>query len=307
MRAHNISKLSQAIKSDIHCIRNNNQKIMRDMNFVRSCLTALEEGVGTLHQNQTRQQFDQILEWISSTNFPAQQSDLIARRQEGTGEWFLTSTEFTKWFQTPRDTLYCPGIPGAGKTMIAAITIDRLVKYIQSEAIGVAYIYCDYKAQADQTVTSLLASILKQLVCARLSIAEPVLYMYEHHSRQNTRPSLEEIFNTLQSIIRNYSTVYLILDALDECSYQDGTRGWLLAKFHELQKDVDLRIMVTSRFIHDLGKEFKSAARLEIRANDSDVRRFIEGQIDRLPNCVKRDKVLQEFVKDRIVEAVDGM
>ncbi len=207
---------------------------MRDMNFVRSCLPALEEGVGILHQNHTRQQFDQILEWISSTNFPAQQSDFIARRQEGTGEWFLTSTEFTKWFQTLRDTLYCPGIPGS-------------------------------------------------------------------------RPSLEEIFTTLQSIIRNYSSVYLILDALDECSYQDGTRGWLLAKFHELQKDVDLRIMVTSRFIHDMGKEFKSAARLEIRANDSDVRRFIEGQIDRLPNCVKRDEVLQEFVKDRIVEAVDGM
>jgi len=307
MDAHNISKLSQAIQGYVHCIYINNQTIMNDIHFVRNCIPAIEEGVNAFHQYRNHQRYDQIMEWISSTNFPAQQSDLIDRSQKGTGEWFLQSTEFSKWLRTPRDTLYCPGIPGAGKTMIAAITVNHLVKYVQSEVIGVTYIFCNYKTQVDQTVTNLLATILKQLVCTRSSVAEPALHLYEHHSRRNTRPSLEEIFTILQSVIRNYSTVYLILDALDECSYQDGIHSWLLVKFRELQKEADLRIMVTSRFLHDIEKEFKSTTRLEIRANDIDVRRFIEGQIYRLPNCVQRDEALQDFVKEKIVEAVDGM
>jgi len=307
MGTHNISKLSQAIKSYVHSIHNDNQTIRNDISFVRNRIPALEDGVDALQQNQNHRRHDQIMEWISSTNFPAQQSDLMARRQEGTGQWFLKSPEFAKWLRTPRDTLYCPGIPGAGKTMIAAITIDFLTRNVQSEVIGVAYIYCNYKAQADQTVSNLLAAILKQLVCARPSIVEPVSCLYEHHALRNTRPSLEEIFSTLQSIVRNYSSVYVILDALDECSYQDSTSSRLLAKFYDLQKEADLRIMVTSRFIHDVEKKFKSMARLEVRAHDTDVKQFVEGQIYRLPNCVQRDKVLRDFVQDKIVEAVDGM
>ena len=46
---------------------------------------------------------------------------------------------------------------------------------------------------------------------------------------------------------------------------------------------------------------------LEVRANDSDVKRFVAGQIYRLPRCVQRDDELQDAVKDGISTAVDGM
>ena len=290
-------------------IHSDNQTIKNDISFVRNRMPALEDGVDALQQNQHHRKHDEMMEWISSTNFPAQQSDLIGRIQEGTGQWFLKSPEFAKWLRTPIDSLYCPGIPGAGKTMIAAIAIDYLSKNVQSEAIGVAFVYCNYKAQADQTVASLLAAILKQLAIVRgqPSTPEPVSSLYENHARRNTKPSLEEIFSALRSVVRNYSSVYLVLDALDECSYQDGTRSRLLTKFHDLQREADLRIMITSRFTHDVEKKFKFTTRLEVRANDMDVKRFVEGQIYRLPSCVQRDKALQNFVQDKIVQAADGM
>ena len=46
--------------------------------------------------------------------------------------------------------------------MIAAIAIDHLLKAAQSDAVGVAYVYCNYKAE-EQDCASLLAAILKQL------------------------------------------------------------------------------------------------------------------------------------------------
>lgn len=41
------------------------------------------------------------------------------------------------------------GIPGAGKTMVAAITVDYLLNLVQNSLYGVAFVYCNYKAQAD--------------------------------------------------------------------------------------------------------------------------------------------------------------
>src|SRR5262245_58071509 len=89
--------------------------------------------VHTIQQSQDRQKHHTIPEWISATDLPAQQSDLIARKEEATGQWFLESPEFANWLREPGSTLFCPGIPGAGKTMLAAITIDHLLKTGVSE------------------------------------------------------------------------------------------------------------------------------------------------------------------------------
>ncbi|KAF1817634.1 hypothetical protein P152DRAFT_510823 [Eremomyces bilateralis CBS 781.70] len=65
--------------------------------------------------------------------------------------------------------------------------------------------------------------------------------------------------------------------------------------------------MLTSRFIPEVTQRFRSSPTLEVRASDSDVRRFIEGRIPRLPKCIRRDEELQHLVQDKIAEAVDGM
>jgi hypothetical protein len=46
---------------------------------------------------------------------------------------------------------------------------------------------------------------------------------------------------------------------------------------------------------------------LEVRASEEDVRRFVAGQLTRLPNCVQRDEELKHAIQDKIIEAVDGM
>jgi hypothetical protein len=248
-----------------------------------------------------------IMDWISSTDFQTQQGDTIARRQEGTGLWFVSSPEFANWLHESKQTLFCPGIPGAGKTMMAAITVDHLLNTVQSDAIGVSYIYCNYKAQADQNTTTLLAAILKQLVRNQPSIADPVTRLYDLHATCNTRPSLDEIFSALQSVLAIYSTVYVVIDALDECPDRDGTRSQLLAKLRDLQQRIDLHLMATSRLIPDIVREFTGMPMLEVRASNADVQQFVAGQIYRLPKCIQRDDKLQGAVLDKIVEAVDGM
>ncbi|KAF1963967.1 ankyrin, partial [Bimuria novae-zelandiae CBS 107.79] len=270
--------------------------IKNDTNYVRT----------KVQQYQGDARHGKMVEWISSTDYPAQQSDIIGRRQEGTGQWFLDAPEVAIWLGEPKGTLFCPGIPGAGKTMVAAIAIDHLLTSVQSSSVGVAYVYCSYK-QEKQDTSSMLAAIIKQLVQGRPSTAEPVEQLHKRHANQGTKPSLEEIFSTLKEVLTKYSTVYVVVDALDEYQNSDGSRHQFLARLRALQAGQDVRLLATSRFIPEIEDAFKEAARLEVRANDNDVRRFVAGQIYRLPKCIQRNVVLREMVQDKIVQAVDGM
>jgi Cdc6-like AAA superfamily ATPase len=247
------------------------------------------------------------MKWLSPTDFPAQQHDIITRRQEGTGQWFLESAEFKRWLQGSDKTLFCSGIPGAGKTMMAAIAVDYLSRTERCDNIGVAYLFCNYNAQADQSAPSLFAALLKQLVLSRPDIAAPVTHIYDHHLKQGSRPSLDDIFGALQSVCSNHATVYIVVDALDECSDKDGARGRLIDKLRELQARTDVRLMCTSRFIPEIMQKFCSDTRLDVRASEEDARRFIVDQMPRLPNCIQRDDKLKRDVENKIVEAVDGM
>lgn len=47
------------------------------------------------------------------------QNDVFEERQNGTGEWILRSEEFQDWVNGRNTTLYCSGISGSGKTVIA--------------------------------------------------------------------------------------------------------------------------------------------------------------------------------------------
>jgi hypothetical protein len=219
----------------------------------------------------------------------------------------LDAPEVAKWRNEAKATLLCPGIPGAGKTIIAAIAIDSLLKSVRDSSVRVAYIYCNYKDQKEQDVTSMLAALLKQLVQGRPSLAEPLMRLHKQHANRGTRPSADEIFTALQSVTLDLSTVYIVVDALDECRNDDGTRRWLIARIRDLQSKADVRFLATSRFIPGIIDEFKDLGRLEIQASDEDVRRFVAGQVHRLPNCIQRKHELQRLVQDKIAESVDGM
>lgn len=58
-----------------------------------------------------RREDQEILDWITKVVFASQQRDYFQRRQPGTGEWFLNSTEFQEWRKGSRKTMFCTGAP----------------------------------------------------------------------------------------------------------------------------------------------------------------------------------------------------
>ncbi|CAD6570009.1 MAG: hypothetical protein ASARMPREDX12_003269 [Alectoria sarmentosa] len=270
-------------------------------------LATLDERVAVLQLDNDQQERHALSDWLTTLNFPAQQSVFFSRRQEGTCQWLFQSEEFKTWMDGPGQTLLCRGMPGAGKTILASTVIDHLLTTLYGDKIFVAYIYCDYRKQHEQTPVNLIASILKQSLRHHISIPENVRKSYRHHTNSGTRLNAEEIHALLQSTLSGFSQIYIVADAVDELSNNDQVRQTLLSSLNALQKVHTVNLMVTSRFIPRIAQELRDPLCLEIRASDEDVRRYVQGHINDLAKCVPKNLKLQELVEDSIVTAVDGM
>lgn len=246
----------------------------------------------------------EILNWLTRVDYGPQQSDYFRMRQPGTGQWLLDSTEYQAWLRTDDQTLFCPGIPGAGKTILTSIVVNDLTSKF-SEHVGIAYIYCNYRRQDEQRINDLLSSLLKQLAENQSSLPGSVKDLYDMHKPRRTRPSLNELSRVLQSVAAKYSKVFLIVDALDECRASDNCRMMFLSELFDLQRKCATNIFATTRLIPEITGRFNGAVSLEIRAHDEDVRRYLEGRI--LQSGSKFLETYQEEIKGEITRAVDGM
>lgn len=295
-------------------------------------------GVDHLHErydNQERRDESQaILNWLTQIDYAPQQNDFIARRQEGTGQWLLDSNEFQTWLETSKETppetsektepesekqtqpeannqtLFCSGIPGAGKTILTSIVIQELTtRFSNDPTIGIAYIYFNFRRQGEQKLYDVLASLVKQLSQSQVSLPADVKELYHQHNTARTRPGIHEIIRAFQSVAALYSTIFVIVDALDECQVADGCRTNFLSRMFSLQATCGVQLFATSRFIPEITKRFNdhNSIQLDIRARNHDVERYLDSHMSQLPRCVLRSSELQEEIKAEIIKAVDGM
>jgi len=153
-----IRELRSRISSNITLLNAFNNQLTRD-NTVR------------LVRHKDDQERRMILDWLTPTDYGNKQSDFISRRQEGTGRWLLDSDEFQRWFNESKQTLFCPGIPGAGKTIMTSIVVDHLNTTFENDSdVGIAFLYCNFRRQQEQKHVDLLMSLVKQLAQGRPSV-----------------------------------------------------------------------------------------------------------------------------------------
>ncbi|KAN0080897.1 hypothetical protein V8E54_004101 [Elaphomyces granulatus] len=283
------------------------KEVSEKVNKIEEGVGSINRTVSSLHSTQEGEYRRELLGWLSPIDYAGLQSDTLRKRQAGTGEWFLKSTPFIEWLEGKKKTLFCPGIPGTGKTMIASIVVDHLKTSFPDDETGHAFLYCIYKRQENQEVDNLLASLLGQLALWKKSIIPEVIREWYNKHLKGGNPGLSrnEIRGALCSIIRTYSRTFIIIDALDECK-TDQIRNELLSEIYKLQEGSDVRLMVTFR--PSIEPESPSSmAKLEIRAYKEDIEQYLGSRIPELRTVVQKNNELQHKIRDRISALVDGI
>jgi hypothetical protein len=131
-------------------------------------------------------------------------------------------------------------------------------RFHDDKSIGITYLYCNFRHQDEQEADALLVSLLKQLAECQPSLPSSVKDLYDRHKTKRTRPSLDEISRSLQSVAALYSRVFIIVDVLDECRETDSHRARFLSEIFEIQDKCRANIFATSRSIPSITDNFIS-------------------------------------------------
>ncbi|KAM0541045.1 hypothetical protein ACHAPJ_013405 [Fusarium lateritium] len=253
-----------------------------------------------------REEHDKILDWLTSLDYTAKYNQYMDICQPGTGQWFLDSDTYTDWKSTTGDALLCHGVPGVGKTILASIIIHDLTELaVRDSSIAIAYVYCNYLEQDDQSAEGLMCGLLKQLSKRSCPLPECVRDLY-YTTGSKSRPALGGILATLQSVISTYSKTFFVVDALDECRVPNGTQRIFLDRLFRLVSDCRVNLLATSRTIPQTMDQFEGR-KVELRAHSDDIRQYLENNMQGLPFCIRDDASLQTQITTEIAQAVGGI
>ncbi|RBR10782.1 uncharacterized protein FIESC28_09313 [Fusarium coffeatum] len=229
-----------------------------------------------------------ILEWLTSHDYAISHKDIFTKAEPGTGQWFLESQAFQTWLNND------------------AQMNHLLTEFRQMPDVGIAYIYCNYQRHTQQRATDILSSLLRQLAQTQSPLPTSVQDLYKGHERFRTQPTLKQISEALSLVAGEFSKVYIVIDALDECNATDNTRVTVLREIYRLQKHMTVNIFATSRPNKEVSNVFGGSLTLDITATDDDVRMYLDTQIS-LQESLIIDNPLKAEIKDKIVAIADGM
>ncbi|KAI5803500.1 hypothetical protein DFH27DRAFT_50967 [Peziza echinospora] len=239
-------------------------------------------------------QKERILEWLSPLDFQARQKDTFALRLTGTGSNFLEHEIFRSWVMGAKKTLYCPGIPGSGKTVIVSTVVNLLEEtFSEDPEVGIAYFYCDHAyREQEQSAVNITRSLLQQLAfkhaasisgadAETLAFLDSLMTLYE--TADEKPPTFKQCMDMLRFVLTLFPKVFIIIDGIDECDERNILIPELVAAASS-RGSTSLSLIVSSRDSPEISEIFSNSARLEVRASDADIRRYVEHRIDRSRN-----------------------
>jgi hypothetical protein len=168
---------------------------------------------------------------------------------------------------------------------------SNVVNYLQSSLPGddvcVAYVYCDYNDQKNQTTLNLLSSISKQFALQHKQLPEQLKELYVKHKNGQSSPSMEDYLKLLNTQSNGFRRSFIVVDALDELSNIEDDRPVfqidIVKHLYKLQRVTTSKagcsLFLTSRENVQIEKQLADCRRLDIYAAESDIRLYIEDQI----------------------------
>jgi len=169
--------------------------------------------------------------------------------------------------------------------------------------LGVAWLYCDYLAQQEQTVINIMGAILKQLI-GRSEIPKNIRQAFQ----EGRRPLLPDLVRMLGIVSATLSQTFICIDALDEFLPKD--LPVLLGLLRDiLRVSPKTRIFLTARphVRETVQRIFTKTVVVPISPNQDDVRNYVEKRLDMDDEPEAMNKDLREDIIKMILDKMSDM
>ncbi|KAK1837497.1 hypothetical protein CCHR01_19881, partial [Colletotrichum chrysophilum] len=194
--------------------------------------------------------------------------------------WVLQNSDFCQWRDDQdQRLLWVKGDPGKGKTMLLCGIIDELEK---SHAPGelLSYFFCQATDERLNTATAVLRGLIFMLLEQEPSLVSHVK-KYDQAGKElfqdvNAWQAMSEIFTNMLHNSK-LQGVYLLIDALDECSTDLKQLLHLIA---ETSRSTRAKWLVSSRNWLQIEEQLRTVAqRLSLEVNASSVSTAVDSYI----------------------------
>jgi Cdc6-like AAA superfamily ATPase len=256
-----------------------------------------------------------IIQWISDIQVGEDHERVrnkLGSRYWDAGQWFLSNPEFKKWKISQQGQLWLQGSVGTGKTSLASIVVNELVK--SSDGHSIAFYYCSRSAGAvSNSPTTIFRSLVAQLACT--SDGEDIYYVIREWYRRDakrfvtgSRLSLTECEELLVTLLNLRGRTVIIIDGVDECTEPMQ----LLRALHQIRsKYSHLKLFLTSRLDVAVTDIFPGLPTIksDFAKTTTDIRHYIEKELNREERRNKRvitDELAARMV-DILTQRAQGM
>lgn len=122
--------------------------------------------------------------------------------------------------------------------------------------------------------------------------------LFEDCITRDVEPDIHALFQELKSCCAKFDSVYVLLDAFDECD--TSQQGSILSLVRELVFHPSVKAMITTRpYLQGVHALSEMALVVDIKARDTDVRAFL---VSRLQSV----QYLSESLKSEAIEVISG-
>jgi DNA replication protein DnaC len=263
------------------------------------------------------QRQDKIGRWLQAPDPSINYNKALKLRHEGSGGWFLKSSNFTEWKEQKSSFLWLHGIPGCGKTVLSSSIIKNLESSTSHQPL--LYFFFDFSDASKQKFESMVRSVITQLYYKHPETRQELDSLFSSCKDGQDQPSNESLCNVLIRMIEQVKEIWLVLDALDECSTRKGsssTEGLVLWIEEVLRSErLNIHIIVTSRPEQDIQFDIMKFANTDniIRIQSSlisdDIRAYIRTRVREdsgFERWRSRPEILDE-IETRLMEKAGGM
>lgn len=283
---------------------------LRTVQSIGKSVTQVKDILESRLQIETSQENERLLSLIAPHSPRLHLRTNLKLRHSGTGIWFLQGRPFQRWLATNSAKLWIHGIPGAGKSVLAASSISHAFNG-QAPDVAIAYFFCDYKIPESLHSRIILGSIAEQLARQNKASFERVADFVKSHSTGDQSQTFAcdsvQLIELLSQMAVDFDEITLIVDGLDECG--ECARE-TLSDLRMLESEApNLRMIFFSRDILDVRDFLEDWDTLSVAAQAVDLSLYVAAEVAQRTDkrAPKRLWVKDPLLKGEIIEGlIDG-
>jgi hypothetical protein len=174
-----------------------------------------------------------------------------------------------------------------------------------------AYFFFDGRdgQKESQTVGSLIRSLVRQFSATYGGVPSVLTKLYHSCHDGGSPPPVESLHSTLLLILESFDDIYIVLDALDECTKGKELLIWI--KQMTSWKRSKLHLLATSRPEEDIAKNLRllDPDYVDIKQDliTRDVNRYIDYILDSEDAFDRWNDEIKATIKSKLLESAGGM